>query len=234
MKKAILVIFRHGETDYNAQHLMTGQRDIPLNEKGVEQAKEAGRLVAHIRFDKAYASKLSRAFNTAALALEASETHVHLRNDDGSWQIEQRAEINEVDTGDFTGRSHKTDPEIQAWKRDFNTPLPNGESDRDAVERVGDFYRNDVLPRLERGENVVIAVHAGIVRAFDIVLGFEDIPQQSAWTSKNRKRIPNATPRVVVFEDGVIVDTYHLENAKEGTPSNQNAPSSKPPKRGIG
>lgn len=230
MTKATLVIFRHGETDYNVNHLMTGQRDIPLNATGVEQAKEAGRLLSGVRFDKVFASDLSRSFNTAAYALEASGSHLHLLAADGTWTMEKRKEISEVDTGDFTGRSHRNDPEIQQWKRRYDLPLPNGESDKQAVARVGDFYRAEVLPRLEKGENVLVVVHAGIVRAFDMVLGFEDIPQDGIAHTGNKRRIPNATPLVVEFENGAISHSYYLENPKEIAAANQNASNVKKPK----
>ena len=111
MKKPItakLVILRHGQTDYNKHHLMTGQADVPLNEAGEKQAIDAGRLLSGMRFDKVYASTLSRAFNTAALALTSAGITA---------EIEKRHEIIEVHTGAFTGRSHRTDPEILAWKR---------------------------------------------------------------------------------------------------------------------
>lgn len=229
MTKAILVILRHGQTDYNLHHLMTGQRDIPLNETGVEQAREAGRLLSGFSFDKVYSSHLSRAFNTACLALEHSGAHNHLRHADG-WHVEQCPEIAEVDTGDFTGRCHKTDPEIIQWVREYDKPLPNGESDKQAVERVSAFYNEKVLPRLQSGENVLTVVHAGIVRAFNIVLGIEENPEDAGWGGAKMKRIPNATPFVVEFEDGVLVRAYHLDNPREVEAANQNRPSQHPPK----
>lgn len=228
LTKAILVILRHGQTDYNLHHLMTGQRDIPLNDTGIEQAKEAGRLMGGFLFDKVYSSHLSRAFNTACLALEHSGAHDHLCHPQGGWQVEQCPEIAEVDTGDFTGRCHKTDPEIINWVRDFNKPLPNGESDKQAVARVSDFFYDKVLPRLEAGENVLTVVHAGIVRAFNIVLGIEENPEEAGWGGTKMRRIPNATPFVVEFEDGVMVRAYHLDNPKELDAANQNVPFKKP------
>jgi len=220
--RATLVILRHGETDYNVQKLMTGQRDIPLNDTGIAQAKEAGRVLAGFSFDKVYASHLSRAFNTAALALEHSGNHAHLQKADGSWRVEQRPEIAEIDAGDFTGRNHKSDPEVVAWKRDFYKPVPGGESGAMALDRVQRFYETDVLPRLKQGENVLIAAHSGIVRTFDIVLGFVDIPEGGS--HKSMRRIENAAPLVVEFEDGIVVSSYHLENPHAKNAANGNAP----------
>src|SRR5438105_4214488 len=104
--RGTLVICRHGQTDYNVAHLMTGTRDISLNADGEKQAREAGKLISVFHFDKAYSSTLSRAFNTAAMALESSGTNDQLKKPDGTWDIEKRKEIIELDTGDFTGRNH--------------------------------------------------------------------------------------------------------------------------------
>lgn len=220
MTKALLVILRHGETEYNKQHLMTGQRDVPLTERGKNQARAAGTLVSHIRFDKAYSSTLSRAFNTAALVLESSAAQTHLLNADGTWQIEQRKEIIELDTGDFTGLNHKTDPKVVVWKRTFDRPLPNGESQKQVVARVQDFFDNEVMPRLLKGENVLVVVHAGVVRAFDFVLGTDSAGNEVSGIP--RKKIPNATPTVYEYEDGALTGYFPLENPQE--PANENTP----------
>jgi len=234
MKKGTLVIFRHGQTDYNKNHLMTGQTDVPLTALGEEQAREAGRLIEGLRFDHAYSSPLSRAFNTAALALSQTTTNEHLKKPDGAWHIVQDADIIESHTGDFTGRSYRHDPEILAFKRAYDKPVPGGESQKQVVERVGRFFENEVLPKLERGENVLVVCHAGIVRAFDFVLGTEHIPADGG-TNPNKKRIPNATPTVYEYEDGKLTRFFQLDNPKENDAANQNnpAPSAvRPPKNG--
>jgi broad specificity phosphatase PhoE len=209
MVKGTLVILRHGQTDYNAQKLMTGQRDIPLNKVGEAQADAAGALITTFVFDKAYSSTLGRAFNTAAKALRASGTNDHLKKPDGSFDIEQRTEIIELHTGDFTGRNHKTDPEIVSFERRYDRPLPGGESQKQVVERVQRFFDEELLPRLAKGETVLVVSHAGIMRAFDEVLGL------AAPADMTRARIPNATPTVVEYEDGVKARHYQVLNPVE-------------------
>lgn len=235
MKKGTLVIFRHGQTDFNKNHLMTGKLDVPLTAMGEEQAREAGRLIEGMSFDHAYSSTLSRAFNTAALALGQTTSNDHLKKADGTWHIVRDADIIEVDAGDFAGRNHKTDPEIVNFKRAFDRPVPGGESQKQAVERVGRFFENEVLPKLERGENVLVVCHAGIVRAFDFVLGTEKVPADGGG-NPNKKRIPNATPTVYEYEDGKLVRFFQIDNQKEIDAANENksAPVKKarPPKSG--
>ena len=228
--RGTLVICRHGQTDYNARHLMTGIRDIPLNAEGEAQAREAGKLISVFHFDKAYSSTLSRAFNTAALALESSGTNDQLKKPDGSWDIEKSKDIIELDTGDFTGRNHKTDPEILAFERHYERPLPNGESDKQVVARVQKFFDEEIQPRMARGETVLVVSHSGIMRAFDIVLGLRSAPRDHKGQWTNKTRIPNATPTVVEYEDGKMARHYHIENTAVPKAANANEKPPAPPK----
>lgn len=204
--KGTLVLFRHGQTPYNLQHFMTGLHDVPLTEKGEEQAREAGALIRPFHFDKAYSSTLQRAFNTAAIALQASGTNNQLQNPDGSWNIEKRPEIVEADSGDFTARNKLTDPEILAYPHKYDIALPNGESDKQMVERTRKFYEEELMPRLKRGETVLVVSHSGIMAAFEIVAGLKPEPAEDIWS--NRHGIPNAAPVVYEYEDGRLVCNY--------------------------
>lgn len=225
--KGKLILFRHGQTEYNVKHLMTGQTEVPLTSVGEDQARAAGTLISAFVFDKAYSSPLSRAFNTAALALESSGTNAHLKKQDGTWNIEQRREIIETDVGTFAGRNHKEDPELLAWERHYEQPMPGGESDKQAVDRTRRFFEDELLPRMEKGETVLVVCHAGIMRAFDFILGLEKepvSPTHDIWLP--RKSVPNATPLVVEYEDGKMTHSYLIHNPKERAPANQNK---KPP-----
>lgn len=205
MAEGTLVLLRHGETDYNALNLMTGWRDIPLNKEGEEQAMEAGKVISVFHFDKVYSSTLSRTFNTAALALDAAGNQQHLKTEDG-WAIEKHFGLIGTNMGDFTGRNFRTDPEVVNFGRAYDKPLPNGESDKDIVERVEKFYIGELLPRLERGETVLVVGHSGTVRAFDIVLGFAKPGDGEVRPDKTRA--PNAAPVAVEFSDGKITRRF--------------------------
>lgn len=213
-KKGTLVLFRHGQTPYNVLHYMTGLHDVELTAKGEEQAKEAGARIEGFVFDKAYSSTLKRAFNTAAIALENSGTNDHLKNPDGTWNIEQRVEIVEADSGDFTARNKLTDPEIQAYPHKYNIALPNGESDEQMVARTKKFYDEEILPRMERGETVLVSCHSGIMIAFEIAAGIRPVPVEDIWS--NRHGVPNATPVVYEYDDGKLVTHYQVDTPKPG------------------
>lgn len=220
-KKGKLVLFRHGQTGYNKLHYMTGLHDVALTPEGEDQAREAGKCLAGLVFDKAYSSTLQRAFNTTALALENSASNDHLKNPDGTWDIERRLEIVEADSGDFTARNKFTDPEILAYPHKYDVALPNGESDRQMVERVQKFYDEELLPRMARGETVVVGSHSGIMVAFEIVAGIKPVPVGDIWS--NRSGVPNAAPFVFEYEDGKL--THHYQLAK---PSKPETPGPKP------
>ncbi|HYD18172.1 MAG TPA: histidine phosphatase family protein [Patescibacteria group bacterium] len=215
--KGTLVLFRHGQTEYNKLHYMTGLHDIPLTETGEDQAREAGSRIQGYVFDKAYSSTLQRAFNTAALALDASGSNSHLKNPDGTWNIEQRGEIVEADSGDFTARNKLTDPEILNYPHKYDIALPNGESDKQMVERTKKFYEDEILPRLERGETVLVSSHSGIMIAFEIAIGVRPVPVEDIWS--NRQGVPNATPVVFEYEDGKLVNHFQIAPAMPKPPA---------------
>lgn len=191
MTEATLVIIRHGETEYNRQHLITGHHDIPLTPEGEAQARAAGEAISHIRIDKIFASTLKRAFDTAALAMQAA-------NDD----IEAVEALMEVNVGDFNGRSNKTDAEIQHFfkTRRLDTKPPNGESEKDVIDRVSRFFNTRVRGHLEAGKNVLIATHSGVVRVFDVVLGLEEPPADGRRLPF--RQIENAKPAVFAYKGG--------------------------------
>lgn len=221
MTTGTLVVLRHGQTDYNKQHLNTGRRDIPLNALGELQAKALGKLIQRPRFDKVYSSPLSRAFNTASGALAASGTQDQLKNADGSWQIEKRAEFIELDAGIYTGVSNLPGaPGGNPYP--YDTPVPNGESIKNVVDRVNKIYEDEILPRLKRGENVLVSGHYFIVMAFEIILKLRPIPTDDP--NQRKIRIPNASPLVCTFEDGVFKEHQYIRNPKVPKPANQNAP----------
>src|SRR5690242_17324745 len=89
-----LVLLRHGESQWNKENRFTGFTDIDLNDKGIAEAKRAGRLLKAVRFDKVYTSTLKRAYRTAELALAEMGQNLPMTRDD---------DLRERDYGDLTG-----------------------------------------------------------------------------------------------------------------------------------
>lgn len=166
----LLVLARHGQSDWNAKNLFTGWRDPDLTELGVEEARIAGkRLRARgFTFDVAFTSALTRAQRTCDLILEElGQTGLPVVRD---------AAINERDYGDLAGlnkddaRAKWGEHQVHLWRRSYDVSPPGGESLRDTVARVLPYYIREILPRVMRGERVLVAAHGNSLRALMMVL----------------------------------------------------------------
>lgn len=213
MIKATLVIMRHGQTVDNLQEIMTGQREAALTPLGMKQASAAGKYLRRVPFNKVYSSPLSRAFNTAALALKSANQNL---------PIEKRVALIEIDAGDFTGLK-ASDPDVKAFRQKFDTHFPGGESSEDVLARVRKFYEVAVLPRLKTGENVLIVAHAGVADALRRAMGDLDIPPAGA--VQKRKDIPNAAPLICEYEDGIMKKSCLIIPMKHQPPKSRSGVS---------
>ncbi|WP_293854535.1 2,3-bisphosphoglycerate-dependent phosphoglycerate mutase [uncultured Alsobacter sp.] len=166
----LLVLVRHGQSDWNLKNLFTGWKDPDLTEKGIAEAKAAGqRLKAlGLGFDVAFTSALTRAQHTCSLLLgELGQSDLQT--------IREQA-LNERDYGDLSGlnkddaRARWGEEQVHVWRRSYDVPPPGGESLKDTVARVLPYYCQEILPRVLRGERVVVAAHGNSLRALVMVL----------------------------------------------------------------
>ena len=203
-----LVIFRHGETIWNERGLLTGQKDIPLTKQGQEQATDAGWWLRHIKFDRVYSSSLSRAIETAAITLDAtSPTNDHLKTADNSWDILIKDELVERDIGEFSGKPSTNDT-FKMWPKSYEEAINGGESTADVVKRVEQVYRNEIYPAILNNENALVVVHAGIIIAFKVILGYMTTMQ----AVQPKERVPNAVPWVIEFNsEGKNIKDYLIQ-----------------------
>ena len=166
----LLVLVRHGQSEWNLKNLFTGWRDPGLTEKGVEEARQAGKSLKAkgLSFDLAFTSDLSRAQDTLTLILEEIDQT-------GLETIKDKA-LNERDYGDLTGlnkddaRKKWGDEQVHIWRRSFDIPPPGGESLKDTADRVLPYFRSEILPRVLAGEKVLIAAHGNSLRALIMML----------------------------------------------------------------
>ncbi|MDO8998592.1 MAG: 2,3-diphosphoglycerate-dependent phosphoglycerate mutase [Bacteroidota bacterium] len=165
---AQLVIFRHGQSTWNLENKFTGWVDVPLTEKGKEEAKNAGLKIKGYHFDYAYASDLKRAQNTLTIALETAG-HPPL-------VPTYSKALNERMYGDLQGLDKTEtalkygDEQVKIWRRSFDIPPPNGESLKDTAARVIPYFETEIIPKLKVGKNVVIAAHGNSLRALIMYL----------------------------------------------------------------
>ena len=170
MSDRLLVFVRHGQSDWNLKNLFTGWRDVGLTEKGIAEAGAAGtRLKAQgLHFDVAFTSALSRAQRTLDLVLEKmGQTRIPVFKDQA---------LNERDYGDLSGlnkddaRKKWGEEQVHAWRRSYDVAPPGGESLKDTAARVLPYYIQEILPRVLRGERVIVAAHGNSLRALVMVL----------------------------------------------------------------
>jgi 2,3-bisphosphoglycerate-dependent phosphoglycerate mutase len=161
----LLVLCRHGQSEWNLKNLFTGWRDPDLTALGVEEAKTAGqKLKANgISFDVAFTSGLSRAQKTCQLIL----------NELGQPQVTTHRHIalNERDYGELNGlnkddaRKKWGEEQVHIWRRSYDTPPPGGESLKDTAARVLPYYVHDILPVVLSGKRTLVAAHGNSLRA---------------------------------------------------------------------
>jgi len=165
-----LILVRHGQSEWNQQNLFTGWRDPDLTERGVTEARNAGRALKAegITFTIAFTSELMRAQKTCALLLE--------EQGQSDLQTIRNVALNERDYGDLSGlnkddaREKWGEEQVHIWRRSFDTPPPGGESLKDTAERVLPYFNNTIMPRIRAGENVLVAAHGNSLRALVMVL----------------------------------------------------------------
>jgi 2,3-bisphosphoglycerate-dependent phosphoglycerate mutase len=170
MTDRVLVLVRHGQSDWNLKNLFTGWRDVDLTEKGVAEAREAGRKLKAqgIKFDVAFTSALKRAQRTLDFMLtELDQTAIPIFKDQA---------LNERDYGDLVGlnkddaRKKWGEEQVHIWRRSYDVAPPGGESLKDTLARALPYYVTDILPRVLRGERVLVAAHGNSLRALVMVL----------------------------------------------------------------
>lgn len=165
----LLVLVRHGQSDWNLKNLFTGWKDPDLSPKGVEEAKAAGRALKTVGpFDVAFTSALTRARHTLTLILgEIGQPGLHTIADQA---------LNERDYGDLSGldkdeaRAKWGEEQVHIWRRSYDVNPPGGESLKDTVARALPYYCQRILPRVLKGERVLIAAHGNSLRSLIMVL----------------------------------------------------------------
>ncbi len=165
-----LVLVRHGQSDWNLKNLFTGWKDPDLTPLGIEEANAGGKALAEygIKYDIAFTSVLTRAQHTLKLILDKiGQPDLETIKDQA---------LNERDYGDLSGlnkddaRAKWGEEQVHIWRRSYDVPPPGGESLRDTGARVWPYYLTEILPRVLKGENVLVAAHGNSLRSLVMVL----------------------------------------------------------------
>jgi hypothetical protein len=233
MKKLVLV--RHGESEWNKLNLFTGWMDVDLSEKGVEEAKAAGKLLKKegYDFDICYTSYLKRAIHTLNYALDEM---------DRAWlPVVKSWKLNERHYGALQGLNKSEtaakygEDQVKIWRRSFDVKppelsdddersatkqpmyrdvdkslLPKNESLETTIERAVPYFNEVIKKDMEAGKRVIIAAHGNSLRA--LVKYFDNLSKEEIIDVN----IPTGTPLVYEFDDNFnVIKHYYLGNQEE-------------------
>lgn len=201
----VLVLVRHGQSEWNEKNLFTGWKNVDLTQLGIEEARQAGRLLKSegLSFDVAFTSKLVRAQKTLELMLEelgqsGLETHEDLA-------------LNERDYGDLSGfnkeeMAKKVGAEqVHIWRRSYDVAPPGGESLKDTAERTLPYFNGTIMPEIMAGKNVVVAAHGNSLRA--IVMKLDQLSEDEI----TQLNLATGAPMIYRFnEDGSVAEKRDL------------------------
>jgi 2,3-bisphosphoglycerate-dependent phosphoglycerate mutase len=229
-----IVLVRHGESTWNREGKFTGWTDVPLSEKGVEEAKKAGSILRKegYSFDIAFTSVLKRAIDTLTIMLKEMCLNVPIRY---AWQL------NERHYGALQGLNKKEmtlkygEEQVHKWRRGFaiqppvlemsdlrypgNDPLyrdvekkqlPLTESMKDTIARVVPYWTKEIVPLLKSGKRIIIASHGNTMRA--LMKYLDHIPDEKI-TDVN---VPTGFPLVYELDAHLKpIKSYYLGDPEE-------------------
>lgn len=188
----ILVLVRHGQSQWNLENRFTGWVDVPITELGEQEARRAGRELKAIHFNVAFTSELVRAQRTLTLILEeCGQPDV---------PVEKSQALNERHYGDLQGLNKAEtakkygEEQVHIWRRSFDIKPPNGESLKDTAARTLPYFKEKILPTASSGKNVLVSAHGNSLRA--IVMGLENL------TPEQILKVEIATARPIIYDIG--------------------------------
>ncbi|MEL6364892.1 MAG: 2,3-diphosphoglycerate-dependent phosphoglycerate mutase [Pseudomonadota bacterium] len=218
---AHLALLRHGQSDWNLQNRFTGWVDVDLTDQGRAEADKAGALLKEtgVEFDRCYTSVLTRAIRTLNIALDGMDrVWLPVEKD---WRLNERhygglTGLNKAETAEKHGED-----QVKIWRRSYDTPppeidaenpdnpntdiryaalgggdIPLAESLKSTLDRVKPYWDAEIAPRLEAGENILIAAHGNSLRA--IVKMLFDVSEDDIVGVE----IPTGNPLLLELEEG--------------------------------
>ncbi|MDP4199951.1 MAG: 2,3-bisphosphoglycerate-dependent phosphoglycerate mutase [Bacteroidota bacterium] len=205
-----LILLRHGESQWNLENRFTGWVDIPLTDKGRQEALEAGRRIKNIPLDRGFTSVLIRAIESMDIALRGAEqTKMHYEKDKA---------LNERMYGDLQGLNKEETAkkygaeQVHIWRRSYDVPPPNGESLKDTAARTLPYFRSQILPLAQQCENILIVAHGNSLRS--IVMELDQLSKEEVLHLNLATGVP------IVYDidpNGRVLEKTILEPAAESS-----------------
>lgn len=216
-----LILLRHGQSIWNKENLFTGWVDIPMSEEGMKEAIAAGAKIKDIPIDVIFTSSLIRAQMTVPLALlnhGSGKIPVFLHPGQGnleewgevyseeakkklmpvfqSWHLNERMYgrlqgLNKAETAKKYGAE-----QVHLWRRSYDVRPPEGESLSMTAERTIPYFKNEIIPHLEKGKNILISAHGNSLRS--IVMHIENLSKEEVVNLE----LATGDPRIYSFKNG--------------------------------
>jgi 2,3-bisphosphoglycerate-dependent phosphoglycerate mutase len=226
----ILVLLRHGQSQWNLENRFTGWWDVDLSELGIDEARAAGRLLSErgFDFDVCFTSVLTRAIRTLHLVLhEMGQLWLPTAKD---WRLNERhygglTGLNKQEMIDKVGaeqvkiwrRSYDIPPppleprspyDVSGERRYAGVPVPRTESLKDTIARAVPYYQAEIAPALAAGKRVLVAAHGNSIRG--IIKYLSNIGDEEIVALE----IPTGKPIIYELADDLsVIRRYYLEEA---------------------
>ena len=195
----LLVIVRHGQSQWNLENKFTGNVDVNLTELGKEEARIAGKKLAGIIFNAGFTSLLIRAQQTLQIILSEIDQQGLL--------IKKDKALNERYYGDLQGLDKTATEEkfglaqVDIWRRSFSIKPPGGESLEETAMRVVPYYKKEIEPLLKLNENILVVAHGNSLRA--LMMHLENINEKDIADIN----IPTGVPRLYHFDNNLKMES---------------------------
>lgn len=189
-----LILLRHGQSVWNKLNLFTGWVDIPLSWEGVQEAINAGKKIAHLPIDLIFVSSLVRATMTAMIVMAEHKSGrvpmvMHKEGKLKDWAkiydpktekqmipVIEAWQLNERMYGELQGlnkqetREKFGDEQVKIWRRSYDVAPPGGESLKDTADRSIPYFKEKIVPELQKGKNVFVSAHGNSLRSIIMYL----------------------------------------------------------------
>jgi 2,3-bisphosphoglycerate-dependent phosphoglycerate mutase len=201
---ALLVLVRHGESQWNLENRFTGWVDVPLTDTGRREAARAGELLTGTPFDIAYSSVLSRANETLEIILRGvGQIDLPVVKDEA---------LNERHYGELQGLNKAEtakkygDEQVHIWRRSYDVPPPGGESLKDTAARTLPYYDRVIAPQIAAGKNVLVVAHGNSLRS--IVMQLDHLTREQVL----ELNIPTGVPIVYDMAPDLTIRSKRILN----------------------
>ncbi len=220
-----LILVRHGESLWNQKNLFTGWTDVDLSEKGITEAKHAGKLLKGISIDKIYTSVLKRAIKTAFYIMDESD--ILYKEVKKAWQLNERhyGALQGLNKDEM--KKKYGEEKVHMWRRSYDilppliseeknnllkddrykgVQIPRAENLKLTLERVLPYYKEHIEKDLRDNKNVLVVAHGNSIRA--LLKYLENIKDEDITSLE----VSTGRPLVLELDDNLnLINKYYLE-----------------------